>query len=337
MQPSELIPERFRDGAQRMAAALRGVDRVVVAAHVNPDGDAVGAMAAAGHILRALGREFVLYVTPRVPQDLSFLPLPGTAHTTLERLPFTPRWALLLDCGEPRRLGQELADRLPELESLNIDHHLGGDGMGSAGNWVEPQAAATAQLMAYVALAAGLPLEGGLATAVTLGLVTDTGGFRHGNTGADVLRLAAHLVEKGCDLAGLREKLDSNWSQARMHLWGELMRRAELRRGGTVAFCPVRLDDLRATGALKEDLEGFVEQLRQLRGVRAAALLREDAPGCCKFSLRSCGTVDVRAAAAALDGGGHRNAAGGTLRMGMPEAEETLLNALARELDSEGL
>ena len=67
MQRTELIPPQFREGAERMAEAFRHVDQVIVAAHVNPDGDAVGAVAAAGHILRSMGKEFMLYAQPGLP------------------------------------------------------------------------------------------------------------------------------------------------------------------------------------------------------------------------------------------------------------------------------
>ena len=337
MQRIDLIPQHFRQGAERMAQAFRDLDQVIVAAHVNPDGDAAGAVAAAGHVLRSMGKEFMLYAQPGLPAYLDFFPMPGVVHTTLEHPPFKPRCAVLLDCGEPERLGRELATRLPELVTINIDHHLGGDGMGSAANWVDPTAAATAQLMAYVALAAELPLTGDLATAIALGIITDTGGFCHGNTSADVLYLTAHMVEHGCDIALLREKLENTWSRGRLTLWGQLLQRASLERRGSVCFCPVHLEDLRKCGALKEDLEGFVEQLRRLRGVHVAAVLREDSPNCCKFSLRSYGSIDVRAAAARLGGGGHRNAAGGTLRADMAVASAQLLAAIAEELDAEGV
>lgn len=120
-----------------------------------------------------------------------------------------------------------------------------------------------------------------------------------------------------------------------MRLWGRLMERARLERNGEVAFCPVLLEDLRQCRALKEDLEGFVEQLRRLGGVRVAALLREDAPQLCKFSLRSYGDTDVRATAAALGGGGHLNAAGGTLRLRSEQAAEVLLAAINAQLAKE--
>ena len=330
------IPETWRAPAARMAERLRGLDRVLVAAHVNPDGDALGSMSAVGWMLRALGRECVLYSPSGVPGYLSFLPLPRTLLTSLERLPFEPQGLVLLDCGEPQRLGEELASalhgRFAGLPGINIDHHLGSDGMGTSGNWIEPAAAATAQLVAYVCLAAGLRPEGPLGEALALGLVTDTGGFAHGSTTAAVFRLAALLGEHGCDIPGLREKLDSNWSPARMALWARLMQRVELACDGRAALCLARLDDLRRYGALKEDLEGLVEQFRRLRGVEASALLREDAPGVCKLSLRSTGDTDVRSVAAQFGGGGHRNAAGGTLRMEGQDALDAVRAALCRLL-----
>lgn len=328
MQPIELIPEAWRAPAARLAEALRGLDRVIVAGHVNPDGDALGSVAAVGWLLHGLGREFVVYSRSGVPAYLDFLPLPGIMRDSLQHLPFRPATAVLLDCGEPHRLGDELEKALPALTSINIDHHLGDAGMGTLDNWIEPQAAATAQLAAYVAVSLGRELSGPLGEAIALGLVTDTGGFAHGNTSAAVLHLAAHLVEKGCDLSLLRQRLENGWSMGRMRLWARLMQRLEVECDGRLAFCIVWLNDLRECGATKEDLEGFVEQMRRLAGVRVAALLREDAPGLCKFSLRSFGETDVRAVAATLGGGGHRNAAGGTLRTEADAAATMLRKAL---------
>lgn len=332
MQQTDLVPVAYRDDAARMVQAIAQEDALIAAAHVAPDGDAVSSLAAAGHILRSLHKEFVLYATPGIPQYLHFLPFPGVVHTSLTRLPFTPKAALLLDCGEPQRLGDDLAAMLPNLHSLNIDHHLG-NGMGKTATWVAPQAAATAQLLAYVAHMAGLPLQGELADALALGIITDTGGFSHGNTTSDVLTLVAHLAANGCNIAHLRHQLDDNWSLGRMRLWGQLMGSFRLEYNGAIALCPVYLEDLRTCQAQKEDLEGFVEQMRRLRGVRVAAMLRQDAPELCKLSLRSYGPTDVRAMAAHFGGGGHRNAAGATVRLPMQQAQEAVIAAIVSGLN----
>ena len=98
MQQSELVPGGCREHAARMAAALARLDDVVVAAHVNPDGDAVGSLAAARHILRALGRRFMLYARPGLPRYLDFFTLPAPLYTSLER----PQHARALDAAASR-------------------------------------------------------------------------------------------------------------------------------------------------------------------------------------------------------------------------------------------
>ena len=117
------IPENWREPAARMVTSLRGLDRVLVAAHVNPDGDALGSMSALGWLLKDMGKEFVLYSPSGVPDYLSFLPLPCTLLTSLERLPFEPQALVLLDCGEPHRLGDDLAAAV--VDDNDAVFHLG--------------------------------------------------------------------------------------------------------------------------------------------------------------------------------------------------------------------
>lgn len=325
---SNPIPRQYRKHAKRIVEALKTVDRVIVSAHVNPDGDAVASMAAAGHVLRALGKEFVLYSCSGVPNYLDFVPLPGIVRTNISPLPFAPQAGFYLDCNKADRLGTDLANLVPSLPGVNVDHHEGESDLGSVASWIVPEAAATAQLMCYVALAAGLSLEGELGEALMVGLVTDTGGFRHGNTSSDVLDLVTLLVRNGVPLSDIRNKLDNCWSMNRFKLWSRLLGRVKTRFDGQLAICPVRLKDLQECCALKEDLEGFVEHLRRLRGVRVTLMLREDAPEFWKFSLRSTSTVDVQQVAASFGGGGHKNAAGGNVKMSEKDALDILSAAI---------
>lgn len=326
-------PASWPAAAKRIVDALSTMDKVIVSAHVSPDGDAVASLAAAGHVLRALGKEFVLYSYTGIPAYLNFVPLPGIVRTSLSTLPFTPKAGLWLDCNVPGRLGKDLATVATTLPSVIVDHHELPCGhetgnMGNLGHWIVPEAAATAHLMACVASAAGLPLAGELANALMVGLVTDTGGFHHANTSPEVLQLVAHLVTNGVNISDIRNSLDNCWSWGHFRLWARLMDRVQCRFDGKLAFCVVRLEDLQQCQALKDDLEGFVEQMRRLAGVKVTLLLREDAPGYWKFSLRSSGNVNVQQVAAGFGGGGHMNAAGGNVTMAENDAVETLCTAI---------
>ncbi|MCR4666313.1 MAG: DHH family phosphoesterase [Desulfovibrio sp.] len=311
----------------RVAKALSSLDHVVVSAHVNPDGDALGSAIASILILKALGKQVAFYSSTGIPDFLQFMPLPCKLHRSLDTIPFTPESAFLVDCGEFHRIGGDLETAVQGLARVNVDHHEG-QGMGTIATWVEPQAAAAAQLMAYLALCVDIPLEGDLARAVALGVVTDTGGFSFGNTSADVFDLCSLLVRNGLDISRLRQEIDNTLRPQQVRLWGQLSDRIELLCGGRLAFCRADRALLAKCGAVRDDLEGFVEYLRRIRGVRVSCLVREEEDARCKFSLRSLQGVDVWSIAKTMNGGGHKNAAGGTLFCSLDEAAEQLKKAL---------
>jgi len=321
--------------ARNIAELLRKRDNILVAAHADPDGDAIGATAAMGWLLHGLGKRFALYNASGLPASYAWVKLPQPLLASLDAVPFTPELLVALDCGDPHRLGPE-AHALAHLPAIHLDHHPGHPHCGLQGSWVDPDVAATGQLVAEVARAAGLPLSGGLAEGVCLSLVADTGSFAFGNTSAAVFRLMADLLEGGLDFAGLREQMDTQWSLAKSALWGRLLGKVESRCGGRLILCVIRRDDIEACNATSGDLEGFVELLRRHRGTKLALTLRESAPDRCKLSMRSDGAVDVRDLAMRFGGGGHNKAAAATLRGSVNSALENVIAAARDILDQDG-
>lgn len=321
-------PQTVMEHAARVMEILRSYDQILVSGHINPDGDAIGSSAALVWLLRRMGKQAALYNATGVPEYLSWMPLPGEAYRVVARLPFKPKLLVSLDCADVWCLGKELAGMLPQLASVNVDHHQGNPRFGTLYNWIDPRMAATGQMVAALADAAEVALDGELAACVYVALVTDTGSFSHGNTTADVFRLTARLMDNGLDAVSIRNQLDNQWSMSKIKLWGRLLQQIRLERDDMVGVCTVTMAALAEAGARKEDLEGFVEQIRHIRGVRVALLAREDAPGRCKVSLRSTGSDDVRVTAAQFGGGGHKNAAGVTLTMSLDETVSTLVPAL---------
>ena len=304
--------------------ALRRHDRVLITAHARPDGDAMGSCLAMAWALRSIGINALIFNEDGVPGYLRFLPLPGPVLTSVDQLPCEPQLIVVLDCGDRTRVGEALQPLLDRVPTVDIDHHLANPCFGTAANWVEPSAAATGELVGLIAEALRAPLHGALGESLYVALSSDTGNFSYGNTTPGALRLAARLVEAGVDIASLREKLENNWSEAKLRLWGRLMSETRILEDGKLAAALITRDLLAETGASREDSEGFVEQLRRLTGVRVALLLREDEKDgtvATKASLRSSGKDNVRDAAAQFGGGGHKNAAGATVPL---DAEKTL-------------
>ena len=329
------FPTAWQDGAARAAQALLDHDNYLVAAHVRLDGDALSSILAMAHFLEQKHKRFALFAPFGVPGNYDFVPLPYPVYRTLSALPFEPRSLIALDCGVPARLGEELSEAMEDLSCINIDHHHG-QGMGTIASFVEPEAASTTQLLASVLRKAGAEFTPEIASALALGLVTDTGGFRHANASPAVFALAAFLESHGASIHRLRESLEKNWSLARMKLWGKMSERLTLEQEDKLAMCILPLDLLERYGCKSEDTEGFVEHMRELRSVRIACFLREQNLDVCKFSLRSVEDMDVNAIASSLGGGGHRNAAGGTLAMSLERASELLRRTIAQSLASQG-
>ncbi|GAB6125681.1 DHH family phosphoesterase [Humidesulfovibrio idahonensis] len=313
----------------QIADLIRRTDHFLVASHANPDGDAIGSTVALGHILSALGKDFHLYNPTGLPRQFDWLTLPGPIHDTLTGA--EANWIFVLDCGTESRVGPELHKVMGTRPMANVDHHLGNPNFGQF-NWVDDSYPAVAAMMADLADELGVPLTGALAEAVYLGIVTDTGFFTFDNTDPRVMELAARLIRLGLKPGYVNAKIRNQWSVSRFRLWGESFATTEMFFGGKVAMAYVTREMMERTGTTAADCEEIVNFLRRLRGTRAAGILREEPDGAFKFSLRSTGPDNVQAVAALFDGGGHRNAAGGTIADSLDSAKNRLVKALGEGL-----
>ena len=327
----------MKNGLVAVKNALASARRVLIVSHVNPDGDAVGSVVALAHIVLHLGHEARVYLQSGVPEALSWLPLPAPLVRSLGELGgWTPDALVFADCGDMHRPGKELTafmqGEVPTLPrqnivTVNIDHHISNPGFADV-NWVEPESAATGELVGRLAEECSLPLTGGLGEALYLAVASDTGNFSYSNTGAGCLALAARIVAQGLDVGAFTNNYENNWTLGRMHLWGKLMSEVTLYAGGAVACSVVPKRYLDELGLGKDALEGFASWLRKLRGVRVGLFVREDAPSYSKISLRSMGDVELHPVAAQFGGGGHAAAAGAEIHLPPDEAAERVLQAL---------
>ncbi|WP_272700631.1 DHH family phosphoesterase [Desulfovibrio sp. Fe33] len=315
---------------RRISEIIKGHDEFLVASHYSPDGDAIGSICALGHLLASLGKRVGLYNPSGLPSRYAFVDAP----TPIEReLPDTlPAWTFVLDCGSRERMGEALTARSDETDFINIDHHLGNDEFGAA-NWVDATQPSVGNMIALLAEALDVPLTGPLAECVYLAVATDTGFFTYGNTTPESLELAAQMLRSGLDIALMNERITKQWSENRMKLWTEAMSAMELFRDKQICATVITKNMFERTGTTNADTENLINFLRRLKTVRVAAILREEGPDLYKFSLRSYGDDNVQQVAARFGGGGHKNAAGGSIQAPLAEARERLVQAVAEQLE----
>ncbi len=314
---------------QKILDLLQTEDRFLVAAHSNPDGDALGSTAAMGWVLQELGKQFWLYNASPLPTRFSWVSLPQPLHH--DPPPWEPHWYVLLDCGDVRRIGKEANIRLPADKVVNIDHHVSNIGFGGL-NLVEAGRSSVGEIIGYLAMDLGLSLHGALGEAIYLAMVTDTGSFSFESTSPECMELAAEIIRQGLNPGLFNARMQNQWRLNRLHLMGAVLRRARLYCDGRIGVVSIPAEVRAQTHATIEDCDDVVDYIRRVKGIRVAVSLREDEPRKVKFSLRSFGNTDVGAMAAAVGGGGHKNAAGGELLYPLKEAESFLIRLVEKHL-----
>jgi phosphoesterase RecJ-like protein len=303
--------------------ALRRHDRFLLITHENPDGDALGSILAAKLILETLGKDAIMYLsgTAPLPAEYKFMPLAELRRElpedTGERVLFA------LDCANESRLGEGQAALESAASVLNVDHHHDNTRFGDV-NLVLADASSTGEIVRDLARELDVQLSPELAEALYVALVTDTGRFQYANTTPKALRLAAELVEAGADVHRVFQSVYETVQLAKLKLLARALERAQVYEGGALVVSYLLRTDFAEVGAAEPYSEGIIDFLRAVEGAEMAALIREPpAPGrpARRVSLRSSSDeVDVSAIARASgDGGGHRQAAGFSSELEIPQ------------------
>lgn len=297
------------DPVSAVADALRAADTVLVSVHVNPDGDALGSQLALRLALLKWGKEVVVHNLDSVPEIYRFLP--GSDRITTGPALAGSFDAMVVLDTEPSRTGL-FAGTYPARTLINIDHHVTNPREWPL-LWLEPDAAATGEMVYTLIRRMGIPIDRDIALCLYTAVFTDTGSFRYTNTTPAVMRIAADLLEAGADPWLVTENVYESSSFRRMRLLGLVLAGIETTADGGIAWVAITQEMYRATGTGPEDTENFVNFVRSVRGVEVAVLMRQVAELQYKISFRSKGRVDLSGLAKSLGGGGHKNAAGCTL------------------------
>ncbi|MFW5487006.1 MAG: DHH family phosphoesterase [Desulfovibrio sp.] len=329
-----VVPASLSDSApfQEVLGVLQEQDSFLLVSHYNPDGDAIGSMAALGFILQRLGKQVHLYNVSGLPASFTWLALPAPIMDKPPRnLADCPTCIVTLDCGDFGRTGGKLNDLFSKRVTVNIDHHLGNSMFGDH-NWVDPSFSSTGEMVARLADALNIPLDGALGEALYLAMVTDTGYFSYGNTSPETMETAGRIIRLGLQPGEINKKIQNQWTEGRLRLISKVLDAAEFHNNGRIGMVRITRQILRQTGTSREDSDGLINLVRRVRTVDIAIAMREEDNGKIKFSLRSDGEVNVQAVAASFGGGGHKNASGGQLDGPMDRAADLLRNACAKVL-----
>jgi phosphoesterase RecJ-like protein len=318
-------------GLEQVAAELRSRERFLLTAHEGPDGDALGSLLGMHHLLTQLGKDSVMFMAAKefpLPIEYRFLPLEEVFHEPPADM--ADRTVIFLDCGNIDRMPVEFLSEGDNFR-INVDHHHDNTLFGDL-NLVDTAASCTAEIVYELAILLGVEITPEIASALYVGLITDTGKFMYENTNARTHRIAAELIDAGVEV-------DETYRRLYEHVPIEKLRLVSRALEGIERYCDDRLviayvtaADYEASGAGEEMTEGIIDHLRSVEGTLVAALIRDQGDrgrAARKVSLRSSGgEIDVSAIAREQGGGGHKRAAGFSTDLELDELVSLLCDAV---------
>ena len=316
------------DSLAAAARTIAGANSVALACHVNPDGDALGSMLGLFHVLRADGANVIASFPRPFVVGPHYRELPGLellSHP--DEFPREPDVMVTFDCGSLGRLGELEPAAKAANELIVLDHHVSNTCYGTI-NVIDPGAAASGVLVRRLVFELGLPLTNDAAVALYAALVCDTGRFQYDTTTPSVFELARELVTFDVPVSRLSRQLFEEHRFAYLKLLGEALAGAELDTERRFVWTAVTQDMLRRHDVTLEEVEGLIDILRRTTEAEVTCVLKEEADGSVRVSLRSLGDADVRAIADANGGGGHRFAAGFESTLDIAAVVENIRGAL---------
>jgi phosphoesterase RecJ-like protein len=308
---------------------LEAAHTIYIACHIVPDGDAIGSMLGLGLALRKLGKTCSMACADPLPGKFDFL---AGVQEVVSHPPVAEQVIVTVDVSDIERLGSLYdAAVFRSRPVINIDHHITNTHFGML-NLVH-FLPSTAEVVYALLRRLHAPLDKDIATALLVGLVTDTRCYRTDNVTARQLRTTIALMKAGASLADITELVFNREPVSTICLWGQAL--ASVRRRGRIMWTEINHAMLRKCKASSNEGDGLVSFLASAQDMDAAIVFREKDDGSIEVSMRAGPDLDLSRVALKLGGGGHPRAAGCTLAGPMSTARERVLSEVEKALNEQ--
>ena len=303
-----------------------------IVGHVRPDGDCVGSELGLAFALQDQGKKVACWNEDAMPDKLKFLDPDKVFQKPHRGEEFD--CVIATDCASFERLGK-CCDAVEKRKFLiNIDHHLSNTRYGDL-NWISAREASTGELIYKLIKAAHWPLTQPIADCLFTAVSTDTGSFQYATTKPVTYHTAAELVQRGANVAKICDEVYQSHPLSRVRLLKHLYNKFRLTHGDKIAYLWLKKKDFARAGADKEESEGLIDHIRDMKPVEIACIFEEIEPEITRISLRSkCDHVNVNEIAAQFGGGGHKAAAGARIPGRPLSVQRRVIAAVKKALNS---
>ena len=296
------------DGIELARQSIVSAKSVIVAGHVNPDGDSIGSLLALGLGIEKLGKRVYMVSPDGVPKK--FRTLPGADRIITDLKKAKPAdLAIAVDCGSREMLGGAFGLFKKSERILEIDHHDFRRPFGNIG-LVEPEAAAVGELIYILLKGLDIRITKEIAQNLLTSIVVETNSFKLPNVRAFTFEVCTNLIMMGVDFYELVETVFWSRTKESAILSGICMSRCKFIKNNRIVWSIIKKKDFDSVKGKDEDVDAVADDMRAIRDVKAVVLFREKDKGVLRVSIRSKNKINVGSVAEHYNGGGHFDVAG---------------------------
>ncbi len=297
----------------KINAEIIGAKKIAIAGHIRPDGDCIGSCTA---LYLYLSRNKELFQLDQIDVYLEHFGKEFDLLSGINEIKHSYESEeeydvfISLDCGSLDRLGNALKYYNTAKKTINIDHHISNMKFAMV-NHVVADASSTCEVLFTLFDEELITKE--IASSLYVGLIHDTGVFKHSNTSEKSLQIAGKLIGKGIPFSQLIDESFYAKTYMQNQILGRCLMESILMLHGKVVVSSIGRKMIDFYGASSSDLDGIIDQLRVTKGTEVAIFIYETDFHEFKVSMRSNGEVNVSKIAVYFGGGGHIKAAGCTM------------------------
>jgi len=298
---------------ENLFSLIKKSENILIICHRNPDADTIGSAGAlAFYISEECRKPAAVFCANAIPKSLEFLAV--GRFIIKEETPDLFKYDLVIavDCGDISQTG--LSEKFlqfseHDVPTANIDHHQTNSGYADI-NIVE-SASATADIIYKLFKERGIKLTKSISTGLLAGIIADTTYFTNAGTTKEAMAHASELLKNQADIKAIIKNTWRKNSPEALKVWGKILSQLQFNEQYKIVTAVISRED----AIMPEVFEGLANFLTTLYEANIILVLREEADGEIKCSLRTTkDNIDVSALAKKFGGGGHAGAAGFSLR-----------------------
>ncbi|MBR6533182.1 MAG: bifunctional oligoribonuclease/PAP phosphatase NrnA [Clostridia bacterium] len=312
---------------KQCAKYLKRHDNYIILTHASPDGDTLGSAYALYYGLNEIGKRACVICPDVIPQKYDYFAR-ITDHVTRENAT-----VIAVDVADKRLLG-DLKEEFGDIVDLNIDHHISNTQFAK-NLYLDADAAATAEIIFELLTLMRVNINDITAKALYTGIATDTGSFKYSTVTAKTHIIAAMLYDYNINASEINRLMFDTKSKKLIDLERQVLETAEFHFEDKCMLLCVTAEMQEKTGCSGTELEGIAVISRSVDGVKVGVTMKQTDDNEFKVSVRTYEPFDASEICKKLGGGGHRGAAGASVKGNLKEVKQKVLLAVSECLEEQ--